>query len=114
MASTFKNAGKTLGITSGSGANVYTPGSNTAVIHAVYISNHSSANVCNVNVEVYDNSATTTYFVGKSLEIATNNTLVLDKPINLEANDALRVYADPLSDSSTPNAQAFLSVLEVS
>ena len=54
------------------------------------------------------------YFVGKSLEIATNNTLVLDKPINLEANDALRVYADPLSDSSTPNAQAFLSVLEVS
>ena len=42
-----------------------------------------------------------------------NNTLVLDKPINLEPNDILRVYADVLTDSSTPTAEVFASILEV-
>jgi hypothetical protein len=40
--------------------------------------------------------------------------LVLDKPINLEANDILRVYADPNPDSSSIDVEAFASVLEVS
>ena len=42
-----------------------------------------------------------------------NNTLVLDKPINLEPNDIIRVYCDVLSDSSTPTAEVFASILEV-
>ena len=43
MASTFKNQGATLGISDGSGADIYTAGGSVeAVIHAIYISNTSN------------------------------------------------------------------------
>ena len=115
MASTFKNQGLDVGVLDDSTGNMYTAGGSVyAVIHALYISNLSSTNAAKVNVKVTIDGGSTFRHVGRSLNVSANNTLVLDKPINLEANDALRVYADPLSDSSTPNAQAFLSVLEVS
>ena len=116
MASTFKNAGLDVGVLDDSTGDIYTAtGSGvTAVIHAVYISNLSSTNAAKVNVKVTIDGGSTFRHVGRSLNVSANNTLIMDKPINLEANDAIRVYADPLSDSSTPNAQAFLSVLEVS
>ena len=43
-----------------------------------------------------------------------NNTLVLDKPINLEPNDILRVYADPNPDSSSVDVETYASILEIS
>ena len=115
MASSFKNAGLTLSDIDDSSANLYTSGGSAkSVIHALYISNKSSTNVLNVNVKVTTDGGSTFKFVGKSLEVDVNNTLVLDKPINLEESDIIRVYADSLIDSSAIQAEAFASILEIS
>jgi hypothetical protein len=47
------------------------------------------------------------------MEVDVNNTLVLDKPINLENNDKIRIYADPNPDSSSVDVEAFVSILEI-
>ena len=114
MASTFKNAGLDVGVLDDATGNMYTASGVTAVIHAIYISNKSATNVANVNVKVTTDGGSTFFHVGRSLEVDVNNTLVLDKPINLEANDILRVYADPNPDSSSVDVEAFASILEIS
>lgn len=112
MASTFKNQGAALGVTD-SGSFYTAGGSTQAVIHALYISNHETSSAIKVNVKVTTDGGSTFYHVGKGLDVPANNTLVLDKPINLEPNDIIRVYADVLADSSTPTAEVFASILEV-
>ena len=115
MASTFKNAGMTVGVLNDSSANLYTArGSETAVIHALYISNKSSANTAKINVQVTVDGGTTYRHIGKSLEVPANNTLTLDKPINLENNDILRVVADPSPDSTSVDVEAVASILAIS
>lgn len=115
MASTFKNFGLDVGVLDDSTGNMYTAGSGvSAVVHALYISNLSSTNAAKVNVKVTTDGGSTFYHVGRSLNISANNTLVLDKPINLEASDILRVYADPNPDSSSVDVEAFASILEIS
>ena len=115
MASAFKNAGMTVASVNNSAADLYTcPGGSTAVIHALYISNKSSTNQANVDVSVTIDGGTTFKYIGKSLLIDFENTLVLDKPINLEASDILRVVAELNSDSSVPDVECFASILEVS
>ena len=114
MASTFKNAGLDVGVLDDATGNMYTAGGSvTAVIHAVYISNKNSTNIAKVNVKVTIDGGTTFRHVGKSLEVDVNNTLVLDKPINLENNDIIRIYADPNPDSSSVDVEAFASILEI-
>ena len=112
MASTFKNQGAALGVTD-SGSFYTAPSGTYAVIHALYISNHETSSAINVNVKVTTDGGSTFYHVGKGLSVPANNTLVLDKPINLEPNDIIRVYCDVLADSSTPTAEVFASILEV-
>ena len=112
MPSTFKNAGATL-TTDDSGALYTASGSGQAVVHALYITNKSVANQAFVDVKVTTDGGSTFYHVGKGLSVPANNTLVLDKPINLEPNDIIRVYCDVLTDSSTPTAEVFASILEV-
>jgi len=115
VASTFKNYGLDVGVLDDATGNMYTAGGSvSAVIHALYISNKSATNVANVNVKVTTDGGSTFFHVGRSLEVDVNNTLVLDKPINLEANDILRVYADPNPDSSSVDVEAFASILEIS
>jgi len=115
MASSFKNYGLDVGVLDDATGNMYTAGGSVqAVVHALYISNKSSTNVANVNVKVTTDGGSTFFHVGRSLEVDVNNTLVLDKPINLESSDILRVYADPNPDSSSVDVEAFASVLEVS
>ena len=115
MASTFKNAGMTVITSDNASANLYTcPSATTAVIHALYISNKSATNVANVDVKVTTDGGTTFYHIGKSLEIDVSNTLVLDKPINLEANDIIRIVAETNEDSTAPSVEAFASILEIS
>jgi len=116
VASSFKNAGLDVGVLDDATGNMYTAtGSGvTAVIHAVYISNKSSTNEAKVNVKVTTDGGSTFYHVGRSLSVPVNNTLVLDKPINLENNDILRVYADPNPDSSSVDVEAYASILEIS
>ena len=112
MASTFKNQGATLGVTD-SGSFYTAPSGTYAVIHALYISNHESSSAISVHVKVTTDGGSTFYHVGKGLSVPANNTLVLDKPINLEPSDIIRIYADVLADSSTPTAEVVASILEV-
>jgi hypothetical protein len=114
MASAFKNAGMTVVTTDNSSANLYTATGVVAVVHALYISNKSSTNTAKVDVKVTTDGGSTFYHVGKGLEIDVNNTLILDKPINLEANDILRIVAELNIDSSTPDVEAYASILEIS
>ena len=114
MASAFKNAGMTVVTTDNSSANLYTATGVVAVVHALYISNKSSTNTAKVDVKVTTDGGSTFYHVGKCLEIDVNNTLILDKPINLEANDILRIVAELNIDSSTPDVEAYASILEIS
>jgi len=115
VASSFKNYGLDVGVLDDATGNMYTAGGSvSAVVHALYISNKSATNVANVNVKVTTDGGSTFFHVGRSLEVDVNNTLVLDKPINLEANDILRVYADPNPDSSSVDVEAFASILEIS
>jgi len=114
MASAFKNAGMSVVTTDNASANLYTASGVTAVVHAVYISNKSSTNTAKVDVKVTTDGGSTFYHVGKSLEIDVNNTLVLDKPINLETNDIIRVVAELNIDSSSPDVEAYASILEIS
>ena len=106
MANTFKNAN--LDITN-SAQDVYTcPAATEAVVHAVYLSNVDGASSVDATIEVYDNSAATYYHVGKGLPVPADSTLVLDKPINLNASDKLTVTASAASD-----LECFISVLEI-
>ena len=114
MASAFKNAGMSVVTTDDASANLYTASAVTAVVHAVYISNKSSTNTAKVDVKVTTDGGSTFYHVGKSLEIDVNNTLVLDKPINLETNDIIRIVAELNIDSSSPDVEAYASILEIS
>ena len=115
MASSFKNAGLDVGVLDDATGNMYTAGGSvTAVVHAVYISNLSATNSAKVNVKVTIDGGSTFRHVGRSLEVPANNTLVLDKPINLEPNDILRVYADPNPDSSSVDVETYASILEIS
>jgi len=114
MASSFKNAGMSVVTTDNSSANLYTASGVTAVVHAVYISNKSSTNEANVDVKVTTDGGSTFYHIGKSLRIPVENTLVLDKPINLETNDILRVVAEVNPDSSSPDVEVYASILEIS
>ena len=115
MASTFNNAGLDVGVLDDATGNMYTAGGSvTAVIHAVYISNKSSTNIAKVNVKVTTDGGSTFYYIGKSMEVDVSNTLVLDKPINLENNDIIRIYADPSPDSSSVDVEAYASILAVS
>ena len=114
MASTFKNAGLDVGVLDDATGNMYTAGGSvTAVIHAVYISNKSSTNIAKVNVKVTTDGCSTFFYIGKSMEVDVSNTLVLDKPINLENNDIIRIYADPSPDSSSVDVEAYASILEI-
>ena len=114
MASSFKNAGMAVITTDNSSANLYTcPSATVAVIHALYISNKSSTNVANVDVKVTIDGGTTFRHIGKSLQVPIENTLVLDKPINLEANDIIRIVAEINEDSTSPDVEVFASILEI-
>ena len=114
MASAFKNAGMAVVTTDNASANLYTASGVVAVVHAVYISNKSSTNEANVDVKVTTDGGSTFYHIGKSLRIPVENTLVLDKPINLETNDILRVVAEVNADSSAPDVEVYASILEIS
>jgi len=114
MASAFKNAGMSVVTTDNASANLYTASGVVAVVHAIYISNKSSSNEANVDVKVTTDGGSTFYHVGKSLNIPVENTLVLDKPINLETNDILRVVAEVNADSSAPDVEVYASILEIS
>jgi hypothetical protein len=105
MANTFKNAGIQVGT---SRTTLYTcPASTTAVIHALYISNVGNVSAT-ADIEITIDGGTTYRYIGKGLEIPDDSTLILDKPINLEASDILAITA-----SSAASVEAVSAILEI-
>ena len=106
MANTFKNAAVAIGNTN---TTVYTcPASTSAVVHAVYISNVDGTNDATVDVIVTANSQGTNFHIMKTVDVPADSSLVIEKPINLEANDILICKASAAGD-----LEAFASVLEI-
>ena len=104
----------TVGVLDNSSADLYTAGGGeTAVIHALYISNKSEYSTAKVNVKVTIDGGTTYRHIGRNLEVPASNTLTLDKPVNLENNDVLRVVADPSPDSTSVDVEAVASILAI-
>ena len=106
MANTFKNAGVAVGT---SRTTVYTaPSATQSVVHALYISNVDGTNNATATIEITIDGGTTYRHIGKTIPVDADSTLVLEKPINLEAGDILAVTA-----SATSDLEAVASILEI-
>ena len=106
MANTFKNQGSAL--TTGV-AIVYTsPAATTSILHSVYVSNIDGTNAANVDIKARATSGDTYYYVGKALQVPAGSSLVLDKPIDLEASGDVHMTASANSDLET-----VIGVLEI-
>jgi hypothetical protein len=114
MASTFKNVGALINTNDTVASDVYTaPAATYAVIHSLFLSNHSSLSIAKIDVKVTTDGGITFYNVLKSASIEQNNTLIIDKPINLEPLDKLRVVVLLNEDSTVPVVHCFASILEI-
>jgi hypothetical protein len=106
MANAFKNAGVALGT---SRTTLYTcPSSTEAVIHALYVSNIDGTNDADVTIEITIDGGSTYRHIGKTVPVPADSTLILDKPINLEAGDILALTA-----SATGDLEAVVAILEI-
>ena len=117
MANPFTNAGVAIQATGAPITLYQVPiGQDAAVVHSIFISNIDGANSANVDIEVSTDGAGSTgfYYVGKTLPVPADSTLVLDKPINLRnaapasAGDLIRCTA-----SADGDLNGFCSVLEI-
>jgi len=103
---TFKNAGIAIGT---SRTTLYTtPAATQSVIHALYISNIDGVNDADVTVEITVDGGTTYFHVAKTVPVPADATLLLDKPMNLEAGDIIALTASVAGD-----LEVFASILEI-
>ena len=115
MANAFTNAGVAIGATA---TTVYQVpiGTDSSVVHSIYIANVDGVNSATVNIEVSTDGAGSANFfhVAKTVQVPADSSLILDKPINLRnannasAGDLIRATASAASD-----LQAFVSVLQI-
>jgi len=77
----------------------------TMVIHSVYLTN-VGANLTYANVKVTDDSSSTSTHIAYNTPISSGDTLILDKPLNLETGDSLYVRGATL--------EVTVSALEIS
>ena len=106
MANTFKNQGAAL--TTG-GAVIYTaPAATTSIIHSCYVSNIDGTSSVDVDIKARATSGDTYYHVAKTVPVPAGSTLVLDKPIDLEATGDIHMTASVISD-----AEGVLGIVEI-
>jgi len=107
MANTFKSAA------TGSRTQLLTmytcPGSTTAVVHAIYLSNIDGTNDATVNLSIsgsanFDDRR----YILKTVDVPADSTVVIEKPINLGAGDKLETAA-----SANGDIDVFASILEM-
>ena len=114
MANVFTNAG--VAITTNTTIYQVPTGTDSAVVHSIYIANIDGTNSATVNIEVStDGAGSASFFhVAKTVVVPADSSLILDKPINLRnannasAGDLIRATASDASD-----LQAFVSVLQI-
>tara|TARA_Y100000758_G_scaffold170661_1_gene121309 strand:+ start:281 stop:634 length:354 start_codon:yes stop_codon:yes gene_type:complete len=115
MPNAFTNAGVAIG---NSATTIYQVpiGTDSSVVHSIYIANVDGVNSATVNIEVSTDGAGSANFfhVAKTVQVPADSSLILDKPINLRnannasAGDMIRATASAASD-----LQAFVSVLQI-
>ena len=115
MPNAFTNAGVAIGA---SATTIYQVpiGTDSSVVHSIYIANIDGTNSATVNIEVSTDGAGSANFfhVAKTVQVPADSSLILDKPINLRnannasAGDLIRATASAASD-----LQAFVSVLQI-
>jgi hypothetical protein len=85
------------------------PVATTAVVHAIYLSNVDGTDDATVNVAV---SGSATFnerrYLLKTVDVAADSTVVVEKPINLGAGDKLETQA-----SANGDIDVFASILEM-
>lgn len=106
MANTFKNQGAAL--TTGGGIVYTAPAATTAIIHSCYVSNIDGTNSANVDIKARATSGDTYFYVAKGIQVPGGSSLVLDKPIDLEATGDVHMTASANSDLET-----VLGILEI-
>ena len=106
MAHTFKNQGAAL--TTGGGVVYTAPGATTSIVHSCYVSNIDGSNSVDVDIKARATSGDTYYYVAKAIPVPAGSTLVLDKPIDLEATGDIHMTASANSDAET-----VLGILEI-
>ena len=93
MASSFINAGAALNVGDSASANIYTcPAGTKAVIHACMISNLNSSGTSKGTIKITTDGGSTFRHVIKDGEVPPNDTLQMDKPLNLEAGDLSLIH----------------------
>ena len=115
MPNAFTNAGVAIG---NSATTIYQVpiGTDSSVVHSIYIANVDGVNSATVNIEVStDGAGSGSFFhVAKTVQVPADSSLILDKPINLRnannasAGDLIRATAD-----TALRLQAFVSVLQI-
>ena len=115
MANAFTNAGVAILATA---TTVYRVpiGTDSSVVHSIYIANIDGVNSATVNIEVSTDGAGSANFfhVAKTVQVPADSSLILDKPINLRnanyacVGDLIRATASTAGD-----LQAFVSVLQI-
>ena len=106
MANIYKNAFFDLSTTDKT--DVYTPPSNSrAIVKTIQANNHAGSNP-ELEVFVYDNSATTEYEISHKVIAAKTFENMISGSLILEENDVLRVQA-----SVGGAIEGFVSILEI-
>ena len=108
MAETFKNAYLDV---SDSEADFYTcPGSTTAIVLTLRMTNVDGTNAATVDAKVLDSDGSTNSMIASTINVPADSTLELAgaSKIVLEAGDKVRLTASAASD-----IEAFASILEI-
>ena len=114
MANAFTNAG--VAITTATTIYQVPIGTDSAVVHSIYIANIDGTNSATVNIEVSTDGAGAANFfhVAKTVQVPADSSLILDKPINLRnANNASAGDLIRATASATGDLEAFVSVLQI-
>ena len=114
MANVFTNAG--VAITTNTTIYQVPTGTDSAVVHSIYIANIDGTNSATVNIEVStDGAGSASFFhVAKTVVVPADSSLILDKPINLRnANNASAGDLIRATASATGDLEAFVSVLQI-
>ena len=114
MANAFTNAG--VAITTATTIYQVPIGTDSSVVHSIYIANIDGTNAATVNIEVSTDGAGSANFfhVAKTVQVPADSSLILDKPINLynlslgTGGDKMRATANYAS-----RLECFISILEI-
>lgn len=109
MANTIKNAGQLIGATD---TTIYTaPAATRVTVHAAWFANLHASNQQTVTVKWHNSSGGSPVIASHTLlndvPIPVNDTLIFDKPVNLEPGDSIVA-----SCSSANDVEATLALVE--